>query len=226
MRARVWAALPAAVALAAAAAWSGSRTIDEDLPSRRPAPLFDPAEAHSLLEGPERDRWQQPARLVAALGLRPGQTVADVGAGSGYLLPYFSRAVGPSGTVYAEEIQAAFLPDLRRRARALGNVRVVLGTASDPKLPPASVDCFVLLTVYHEVEHPVPFLRTLLRAARRDAQLAILDFDADRRGYPPAPVGHEVSETAVVREARAAGWKLDRRFEFLSSQFFLAFRAA
>lgn len=210
--------------LAVVAAWSANRTGEEELPARGAAPLFDPAQAHSLLEGPERDRWQQPDRLVAALGLRPGQIAADIGSGSGYLLPYLSRAVGPSGVVYAEEIQEAFLPDLRRRARALGNVRVLLGTAADPKLPPTSVDCFVLLTVYHEVERPVPFLRTLRRAARREAQLAILDFDADRHGYPPAPVGHEVSERAVLAEAAAAGWKPDRRFEFISSQFFLVFR--
>src|SRR5688572_25900751 len=128
---------------------------------RAVAPLFDPALAHSLLEGPERDRWQQPERIVRALGLRAGDTVADVGAGSGYLLPHLSRAVGPSGTVYAEEIQEGFTPDLARRARRLGNVQVVLGTPEDLRLPERAADCFVLLTVYHEVQEPVAFLRML-----------------------------------------------------------------
>jgi len=149
-----------------------------------------------------------------------------VGAGSGYLLGHLSRVVGPTGVVYAEEIQRGFLPPLRRRARRLPNVRVILGTADDPRLPAASVDCFVLLTVYHEVERPVQFLRTLRRAARPGARLAIIDFDHDRRGHPPAPVGHEIAERAVLAEAKAAGWELARRHDFLPSQFFLELRLA
>ena len=105
----------------------------------------------------------------AALGLHQGETVADVGASSGYLERRLSRAVGPQGQVYAEEIQSAFLPPLRRRAALLPNVRVVLGTASNPRLPAGSVDCFVLLTVYHEVQQPTAFLSDAppIRSAQR-----------------------------------------------------------
>lgn len=171
-----------------------------------------------------RDRWQQPARLVRALSLRRGETVADIGSGSGYLLPHLSHAVGPRGTVFAEEIQADFLPALRRRARLLKNVRVVSGTAADPRLPRGRIGCFVLLTTYHEVQKPVEFLRTLRRLARRDARLVIIDFDHARRGDPPAPIGHEIAAPTVIVEARAAGWRLHQKHEFLSSQFFLVFR--
>lgn len=191
---------------------------------RDASPLFSPGLAAERLEGAERDRWQQPQRLVEALELRAGDTVADLGTGSGYLLPYLSRAVGPQGKVYAEEIQQEFLPALRHRADRLGNVTVVLGEAADPRLPPATVDYFVLLTVYHEVEHPVPFLRTLHRYARPGARLAIIDFDATRSGDHPAPVGHEVWTGDVLAEARAAGWRIQRRHEFLGSQFFLIFQ--
>jgi ubiquinone/menaquinone biosynthesis C-methylase UbiE len=186
--------------------------------------LFDPALTEALLEEPGRDRWQQPARVVAALRLRPGDTVADVGSGSGYLLPYLSRAVGRGGTVYAQEIQKQFLPALRKRADQLGNVRVVLGTAADPRLPADRIDLFVLLTVYHEVQAPVPFLRTLRRLGRRGARLAVIDFDPLRLGDPPAPSEHSVRTDAVLSDARAAGWRLDQRHEFLGSQFFLMFR--
>jgi predicted methyltransferase len=191
---------------------------------RNASPLFEPVLAPELLEGGARDRWQHPARVVRELGLRPGQTVADVGSGSGYLLPYLSRAVGPAGRVYAEEIQSGFLPALRRRAAALHNAHVVLGTADDPRLPRHAIDCFVLLTVYHEVARPIPFLRTLHAAARPGARLAIIDFDAARHGNPPAPIGHEIADVTVIAEARAAGWQLVARHEFLSSQFFLVFR--
>ena len=191
---------------------------------RTAAPLFKPALAPELLDGRSRDRWQQPARLVQSLGLKPGQSVADVGAGSGYLLPYLSRAVGPHGKVYAEEIQPEFMPALRKQARALRNVQVVSGTAEDPRLPRKSIDCFVLLTVYHEVQEPVAFLRKLREFARPGARLAIIDFDASRKGQPPAPIGHEVADVTVIAEAEAAGWKLQQRHEFYSSQFFLIFR--
>lgn len=143
---------------------------------REPAPLFPPWEARALLEAPSRDAWQQPTRIVASLGLRAGDTVADVGAGSGYLEPYLSAAVGPLGRVYAEEIQPEFLPSLRERARRFSNVRPVLGRADDPLLPTGGIDLFVLLTVYHEIQQPVAFLQTLRRAARPRARLAVIDF--------------------------------------------------
>ena len=187
------------------------------MPPRFVAPLFNPALAPERLEGPERDAWQQPERIVRELGLRQGQTVADVGAGSGYMLRYLSKAVGPSGVVYAEEIQPGFLPALHRRAQALGNVHVVLGMPTDPKLPPRSVDCFVLLTVYHEVQQPVAFLQTLRRFARTGARLAIIDFDDNRHGIPAAPTDHWTAEKDVLAETRAAGWQLRERHEFLSA---------
>lgn len=187
------------------------------------SPLFDPAKAHSLLEGPGRDKWQRPRELVDALQLRKGDRVADIGAGSGYLTPHLSRAVGPTGIVYTEEIQAEYLPSLKRWATKLPNVRPILGTAADPGLAPGSVNCFVLLTVYHEVRDPVDFLRALRKASAPGARLAIIDFDAARRGEPPAPVGHELPEADVIAEAKAAGWTLRRRHELVSSQFFLVF---
>jgi ubiquinone/menaquinone biosynthesis C-methylase UbiE len=191
------------------------------------APLFDPELAPTLLDEPGRDAWQQPQRIVRALRLRPGNVVADIGSGSGYLLPYLSRAVGATGRVYAQEIQGSFLPPLRRQARTLPNVRVVLGTAEDPRLPLGGADCFVLLTVYHEVQQPVAFLQTLRRRyAKPGARLAIIDFDDNRHGQPPAPVNHWIPEKDVLEEARAAGWELAERHEFLSSQFFLVFRPA
>ena len=198
----------------------------EPVRDRMVSPLFDPELAPTLLDAPDRDQWQQPERVVEALGLRPGETVADVGAGSGYLLPYLSRAVGPSGVVYAQEIQPTFIPRLQERARELPNVRVVLGTAVEPNLPRAGIDCFMMLTVYHEVQQPIEYLRRLRAYARPGARLAILDFDAGRNGSPPAPRGHEVAERDVLAEARAAGWELAERHEFLSSQFFLVFRAS
>jgi ubiquinone/menaquinone biosynthesis C-methylase UbiE len=222
----------AAVALTCLAACSGCSPTrlpspKNDAPSSRyVAPLFEPSLTKAYLEGPERDRWQQPARIVKTLRLRPGSVVADIGSGSGYLLPYLSRAVGPAGRIYAEEIQRPFLSPLRVRSKKLRNIRVVHGTAEDPRLPARDVDCFMLLTVYHEVQKPAAFLSKLRSYAKPGARLAIIDFDDNRHGQPPAPVNHWVSEKDVLEEAKEAGWELAERHEFLSSQFFLVFRQA
>jgi SAM-dependent methyltransferase len=234
MRAQIFAVYAlVAVAITAAALVAAHRArLDQSAgwprtPRGRPvAPLFDAGRADELLEGPARDRWQKPAELVKRLQLRPGATVADIGSGTGYLLPHLSRAVGSAGAVYAQEIQETFLPRLRQRAKVLGNVEVVLGTSEDPRLPVRNVDCFVLLTVYHEVERPVEYLKTLRSYAAPNARLAIIDFDTHRKGEPPVPRGHEVSEQDVLVEARNAGWDLERREDLFQTQFFLVFSLA
>ena len=193
------------------------------LTPRNVAPLFSPSLAHDLLDDPARVKWEKPSEIVREMRLAKGATVADIGAGSGFLLPYLSKAVGVHGRVYGEEIQDEFIPKLTHLAKKLGNTTAVSGTPEDPKLP-TKVDEFVLLTVYHEVEHPVDFLKTLRGYAKPDAQLVIIDFDKAREGIPKAPEGHEVEEKAVIEEAEAAGWKLDRRVELISSQFYLVLK--
>lgn len=220
-----WRGEPILILGLAALLGAGCRKQTEIAPPPRPvSPLFAPS-LTSRLEGLERDKWQKPGEIIRALRLKPGETVADVGAGSGYLERRLSQAVRPQGRVCAEEIQPAFMPPLRRRAKAMPNVRVILGTADDPRLPVQGVDCFVLLTVYHEVQQPTAFLQTLHRFARPGARLAIIDFDDTRHGMPPAPVNHWVAESDVLAEAKAAGWTLAERHEFLSSQFFLVFQS-
>lgn len=189
---------------------------------RTAAPLFEPKLAPQLLDDPKRDAWQKPRQIVEALKLKNDDKVADIGSGSGYLLPHLSRAVGPRGVVFAEEVQSDYFPALKRHAQKLKNIRVVQGTFADPQLP-QKVDCFLLLTTYHEVQNPIEFLKTLKRYAKPKARLAIIDFDAARQGSPPAPKGHEVADVVVIAEAKAAGWKLKRRHELVSSQFFLEF---
>ena len=193
------------------------------LTPRNVAPLFSPTLAHDLLDDPARVKWEKPLEIVREMHLAKGATVADIGAGSGFLLPYLSKGVGEPGRVYAEEIQDEFIPKLTHLAQKLGNTSVVSGAPEDPKLP-TKVDAFVLLTVYHEVEHPVDFLNTLKAYAKPNAQLVIIDFDKNRKGIPKAPEGHEVAEKAVIEEAQAAGWTLDRRVELISSQFYLIFK--
>ena len=191
---------------------------------RNSAPLFHPGLANTLLEGKERDAWQKPDKLIKSLKIKLGMTVADVGSGSGYLLPHLSKAVGPSGKVFAEEVQEEFMAPLQHRADQLKNVTPILGSEKDARLPLASCDLFVLLTVYHEVEDGAAFLKDLRRFAKPGARLAVIDFDPTRKGPHPAPEGHSIRETTVLLEARQAGWKPVERYQFLGTQLFLVFK--
>jgi predicted methyltransferase len=191
---------------------------------RTPGPLFPPALA-SLLDARARDRWQKPEQIVAALRLSPGDAVADIGAGSGYMMPHLSQAVGATGRVYAQDVQPAMVRRLAARARAYGNVRVLRGSESDPGLPAASVDGALLLTAYHELTAPVALLSRLRRSVRPGGRLLIVDFGdfAPGEGTPAVTPGDRVSEAAVRREAARAGWRLVRRHAFLPYQYCLEF---
>jgi SAM-dependent methyltransferase len=136
------------------------------------------------LESPDRDRWQQPQALVEALGITAGQRVAEVGAGSGYLLPYLSRAVGPSGRVLAEDVRDDLLALARARVArdSLGNVETRLGAFDDPRLEAGAYDLVLMVDVYHHIEERGPFLARVAAALARGGRLVIVDFrDGDRR---------------------------------------------
>src|SRR4051794_6048484 len=113
-----------------------------------------------------RDREEEPAKLMNALDLKPGQTVCDLGCGNGFYTLKLADAVGPTGKVYAVEIQKEMLDLLARRvARTpLKNIHPVLGTVADPRLPENSCDLILLVDVYHEIDHPVEVLAALRKA--------------------------------------------------------------
>src|SRR5215211_1935746 len=117
------------------------------------------------LDRQEREQEEAPTKAVAALRLKPGQVVADIGAGSGYYAMLLAPAVGATGKVYATDIQPEMLALIQQKLSANGikNIETVLGTATDPKLPDGSLDLAVMVDVYHEVQQPQLFLRALKR---------------------------------------------------------------
>jgi ubiquinone/menaquinone biosynthesis C-methylase UbiE len=138
----------------------------------------------------DRDRTGEAERVFELLRIGPGVRVADVGAGSGYYTLRLARRLGPAATVYAEDIQPAYLAELEgrlRRERVLG-VTTVLGTPADPRLPPASVDVALLAHMYHEIESPYEFLYNLQPALAPGGRVAIVDLDRPTvsHGTPPA----------------------------------------
>jgi ubiquinone/menaquinone biosynthesis C-methylase UbiE len=153
------------------------------------------------LERPEREVEEAPDRVVAALGLRPGQVVADFGAGTGYFTWRLARAVGPTGRVFAVDLQPEMLERLRENmaARAVTNYRPVLATEQDPRLPENSLDLVLLVDVYHELAWPHEVLAALGRALKPGGRLALVEYRAEDPAVPIKPL-HKMSEAQILRE--------------------------
>ena len=164
------------------------------------------------LDRPEREGEEAPSKAIELLGLKPGSVVADVGAGSGYMSEKLSRAVGPSGRVYAVDIQPEMLAliDARAKKEGLGNIITVLGEPDDPKLPDGRVDLELMVDVYHELQHPQIVLRHLRRALRPDGRLVLLEY---RKEDPTVPIReeHKMTVADAKAELEAEGFQLCRR---------------
>jgi ubiquinone/menaquinone biosynthesis C-methylase UbiE len=130
------------------------------------------------LGDPARDEKQKPAELVRSAGIQKGMTVADVGTGIGFMLPFLSRRVGPEGKVIAEDIFDDFLAGARQRAanQKLENVTFVKGAETDPNLPEGAVDIVLALDVYHHFDYPEKMLAAIHKALKPDGKLVIVEY--------------------------------------------------
>lgn len=136
-----------------------------------------------------RDKADEVGQVARLMRIAPGETVADIGAGSGYYVLRLSPRVGPQGRILAQDITPEYLADLERRVSEsrLANVTVVRGEAHDPRLPPGSVDAAVLVHMYHEITQPFGLLWNLAAAMKPGGRVGIVDADAipSRHGTPP-----------------------------------------
>jgi cyclopropane fatty-acyl-phospholipid synthase-like methyltransferase len=157
-----------------------------------------------VFDAPDRDAWQKPDDVLAALALAPTMTVADVGAGTGYFTVRLARAL-PQGEVIATDIEPDMVRYLGERARRehLPNVRAVLAAADHPRLPPASVDRILVVDVWHHVGDRRAYAAGLARALRPGGAIAIVDFTADAKRGPPR--AHRLPPDAIIADLRAAG---------------------
>ncbi|MBM3724016.1 MAG: class I SAM-dependent methyltransferase [Acidobacteria bacterium] len=174
----------------------------------------------------DRDVRQKPKELIAALEIRPGQAVADLGTGAGYLLPHLSRAVGAQGKVFAQDIFPDFLEKARATAASakLANVEFVHGTERDPKLPAGSADLIFTLDAYHHFDYPEAMLAGILRALKPGGRLVIVDFYKNKESMPNGRALEHIRIDApeVVREVEANGFKLVRRTDHIPGSQYLA----
>ena len=182
-------------------------------------------EGAAWLERPEREAEEAPSKAIAALNLRLGQVVADIGAGSGYYSVRLARVVGPTGRVYATDIQPEMLALLKKKIDAdkLSNVELVLGTETETRLPDGSVDLALMVDVYHELAAPQAFLKSVRRALKKEGRLVLIEF---RKEDPRVPIReeHKMSVAEARMELEAEGFAFDRVIDVLPWQHVLIFR--
>ncbi len=219
-RLRVTLAMPAvAVALAFGTGIARAQTTEPPGdtvypgPARRVARVVAPAWASEL----ERDRTGEADRVMDLLRIGPGVRVADLGAGAGYYTMRVARRLGGVGTVYAEDIDPAYLAELQARLNAEGfvSVQTVLGRPGDPALPPASVDVALLSHMYHEITDPFGFLARLVPALAPGARVGVVDLER--------PILSHGTPLALLRcEMAAVGYEFEDVYQLIPSEGYLA----
>lgn len=195
------------------------------------APLAPPGEQRktsepytgdlSIFDSPGREDRLQINRVMDILGIAPGKTVADIGAGSGWFTVRAAKRMSGRGLVYAVDInpEAIRYVDDRARKEQLQNVKTILGQADNPLLPARSVDAVLLLKTYHEVAQPVALLQNLRAALRPGAKVGVIDRNGNGEN-------HGVGRDVVIREAKQAGYKLIDQYDFVQADkmdYFLIF---
>jgi ubiquinone/menaquinone biosynthesis C-methylase UbiE len=177
------------------------------------------------LTGPDRDAWQRPDEVVAALGVEVGQSVADIGAGPGYFTLRLARAVGALGRVFAVEVDTDLIGLLRRRIdeAGLGNVTAILARDADALLPAASCDRILVVDTFHHFPDGVAYLRHLAGALRPGGVLANVDFHQRETPVGP-PLEHRVAREDFLAAADGAGLAVVEEKTFLPYQYFVLMR--
>ena len=177
------------------------------------------------LERSEREQEEAPSKAVDALDFKPGQVVADIGAGSGYYTSRIAKRVGPTGRVYATDIQPGMIQLLEQRVKneSLTNVTTILGTMDDPKLPPRAIDVAIMVDVYHELQQPQLFLQRLKDAFKPDGRLVLLEFRKEDASVPILEV-HKMSVAEVKAELEHEGFVIDRVIDVLPWQHIIVLR--
>jgi Methylase involved in ubiquinone/menaquinone biosynthesis len=179
------------------------------------------------LERAERESEEQPQLVIDALEIKPGQTIADLGAGSGYYSFRIAPLVGPAGKVLAIDIEPRMLEAIAERARRehVGNVATVHSSAQDPNLAPGSVDLLFMVDVYHELEYPYEMMTKVRAALKRGGRVALVEYRGEDPDVLIKPL-HKMSERQMRREMQAAGFRHVKTVRTLPLQHLIIFEAA
>jgi ubiquinone/menaquinone biosynthesis C-methylase UbiE len=217
--------LPAILAMLAYAIASPAQAV-HPVTGRRIASVMG-FQGADWLERSNRDSEENTTLAVKELQLKPGMVVADIGAGTGYYSLKIARKVQPGGQVLAVDIQPEMLDRLRDNAQKAGvrNIQTILGTESDPKLPPGSVDIAILVDVYHELSRPQRVLQHIRSALKPDGELVLLEYRKEDPSVPIRPE-HKMSLEETREEVQPEGYRFLKSVESLPWQHMIFFKLA
>ena len=208
--------------LAAVAGAAGFAQQQPSKPDHMTHKFDDPARFAKSFDDPARDAWQMPSRVIESLALKPGMTVADIGAGTGYFSMRLARVPGGIA-VFAVDIEPAMIDHLKKRAAAekAGNVTTVLAGATTPNLP-EPVDVVLVVDTYHHLPNRPTYFAALRQSLKPGGRVAIIDF---RKEAPEGPPVHfRFTPQQIEDEMKQAGYQLEASHDFLPRQHFLIFR--
>jgi ubiquinone/menaquinone biosynthesis C-methylase UbiE len=184
----------------------------------------DPKAYIGALEDPQRDAYQKPHEVVHALGLKPGDIIADIGAGSGYFTFHLARHVGEKGKVYAVDVSPEMILRVNRRSREfkMNNVVSVLADSDDPLLPDQSVNRFFICDVWHHIENQTKYLSLMKKMLKPGGEIVMIDFHKKELPVGP-PMNMKIAREDLIKQLDGNGYRLTKEHSFLPYQYFLVF---
>lgn len=206
-------------------AWGHETPASATADKREPAPVMSHHGA-DWLERPSRVEEERPDEVIAAMGLKDGDVAVDLGCGTGFFARRMAKAVGPTGKVYAVDIQPEFLEMLEDFCAKEGvtNVVPVLGDEDDPKLPKGEIDWIILVDVYHEFQQPEPMLARMRESLKPSGKIALVEYRLLGDSAAHIKIDHRMSVKQVLSEWNPAGFELVDLQEFLPSQHLFIFQ--
>jgi ubiquinone/menaquinone biosynthesis C-methylase UbiE len=184
----------------------------------------DPKAYIGALEDPQRDAYQKPHEVVHALSLKPGEVIADIGAGSGYFTFHLARHVGEKGRVYAVDVSSDMILHINRRIRdtRANNVVSVLADPDDPLLPERSVNRFFICNVWHHVENQTKYLSLMKKMLKPGGEVVMIDFQKTETPVGP-PLKMRIAREDLIKQMENSGFTLSKEHTFLPYQYFFVF---
>jgi arsenite methyltransferase len=184
----------------------------------------DPKAYIGSLEDPKRDAYQKPQEVLAALDLRPGEVIADIGAGSGYFTFRLARQVSASGRVYAVDVSPEMILHINRRIRdeKVTNVVSILSEPDDPLLPVQSMDRFFFSNIWHHIENQTKYLSLMKKMLKAKGEVVMIDFHKKELPVGP-PMKMKIAREDIIRQMENNGFQLVKEHTFLPYQYFLVF---
>ena len=184
----------------------------------------DPKSYIGALEDPKRDAYQKPQEVMMALGLKPGEVIADIGAGSGYFTFRLAHHVGDKGKVYAVDVSPDMIRHINRRIRELkaNNVVSILADPDDPLLPDASVNRFFFSESWHHIENQTKYLSLMKKMLKPGGEIVMIDFHKKELPVGP-PMQMKIAREDLIKQMESNGFRLTKEHTFLPYQYFLVF---